>query len=401
MNEIGKVKSAKIRYLVLAAGMVIQLCGGVIYMWAIFKNPVAAYLEQPAGEIALVSSVMLATFVFGMLLGGALQDRLGPKTVALIGSAMMSSSFLLTSQLGPETAGMIFFTYAILGGLGVGTVYSCTVACVNKWFPDRRGFATGAMVGSFGFSLVIFAPLTKYLLETKGVPETFMLLGISFLAICCTASLFLKNPPEGYFVTNKKVASEAKQYTPKEMVGTKSFYLITISMFFVLPAYFILNPQLVTLAEDRGLSDYAVVGVMLTGVFSATGRLTITWFSDRIGRMNTLVFVAITTLAGTLLLTFACGVMFLVCVAIISLAFGGASGSYAAVTAERFGTKNMGANYGLVSMGFGASALLFPFLSIKIVSAGDMAPAFFLAAATCVIALVLILILTRTKEETA
>lgn len=395
------IEPSKKRYAILMAGMVIQLCAGVIYMWAVFKAPVAEYLGRSPTDIALVSSIMLSAFVIGMLIGGTSQDKFGPKVVAVIGSAIMSVGILATSFVTSASADLIFLTYGIVGGLGVGIVYLCTIVCVQKWFPDRRGFATGAMVGAFGFSLVIFAPITKDLLVDVGVPGTFMTLGIAFMVICIGASLFISDPPKGYIVSGAiaKKNTDQKQYTPKEMVRTRSFYLISGSLFFILPAYFILNPNLVTLAVERGFSGYAELGVMITGVFSATGRLSITWLSDRTGRTPALFLITIMTAIGIITLTFATGFLFLVCVAMISLAFGGASGTYAAVTADHFGTRNMGANYGIVTLGFGASALIFPFLSNLISAPGEFTNAFILSALTCAMAFVLVIMLRMTGDK--
>lgn len=387
------------RYIILIAGMIIQLCAGVIYMWAVFKDPVSAYLDRSPGDIALVSSVMLSAFVFGILFGGILQDRVGPQLIAILGSAVMSSGILLTSFVTSDISSLIYLTYGVIGGLGVGMVYLCTITCVQKWFPDKRGFATGSMVGAFGFSLVIFAPLATYLLEETGVPSTFRILGLAFMAICVISSFILVNPPEGFTAPGKVANSGRKQYTPSEMVRTREFYLITVSLFLVLPAFFILNPHLVSLATERGFVEYATMGVMITGVFSAAGRLLITWMSDRTGRVLAMTSIAIMTAIGVLALTIASGFLFLVCVAVISFAFGGASGVYAAVTADHFGTKNMGTNYGIVIMGFGASALLFPYLTNMITSPGDMTNAFVLAAVTCILALVLVLMLRTSYKD--
>lgn len=390
------------RYALLIAGMIIQLCAGVIYMWAVFKAPVAGYLERSAGDIALVSSVMLSAFVVGMLLGGNLQDRFGPRTVATLGSLLMSGGILATAFLTPDSAELIYLTYGLTGGIGVGIVYSCTVACVQKWFPDRRGFATGAMVGSFGFSLVIFSPLANFLLKNVGVPETFMILGISFMIICVAASMVLRNPPVGYTVPGitAKRNMEQRQYMPREVLRMRTFHLITLAMFFTLPAFFVLNPHLVTLAAERGLGSYAVSGVIITGLFSASGRLLITWLSDRIGRTQALFLIILMTAVGVLAMIFAHGILFLVCVALISLAFGGASGTFAAVTADHFGTKYMGTNYGMVTLGFGASALLFPFLS-TLVSDSDLTPAFVISAIACAAAFVLVFLLKISDDRAA
>ncbi|NLN72101.1 MAG: OFA family MFS transporter, partial [Thermoplasmatales archaeon] len=284
----------------------------------------------------------------------------------------------------------------------VGIVYSCTVACVQKWFPDRRGFATGAMVGSFGFSLVIFSPLATSLLNSVGVPRTFMIFGISFMIICLGASVVLSNPSAGYAVpgTVAKKNMEQKQYTPKEVLRTPAFYFIMLTMFFTLPAFFVLNPHLVTLAAERGLAGYAVSGVIITGLFSASGRLLITWLSDRIGRTQALFLIIFMTAAGVLMMIFARGALFLVCVALIAMAFGGAAGTLAAVTADHFGTKHMGTNYGLVTIGFGASALLFPFISTMI-SDTDLTPAFIISAIACAAAFVMVLMLKISDDRTA
>lgn len=395
----------KKRYGVLAAGMIIQLCAGVIYMWSIFKKPVSEYLSWDPGAVALVSSIMLSAFVIGMLMGGHITDRHGPRNTALIGSVMMSGGIMASSLVTMSNPGMLYLTYSILGGLGVGIVYSATVSIVQKWFYDRRGFATGMMVGAYGFSLVIFAPLANYMLGEVGVPSTFALLGTSFLVICVIASSFLSVPPKGYALPNDAKNAERdaqKQYTPSEMLRTGSFYLILLSMFFVLPAYFILNPLYMTLGIERGLSEsVAVMGVMITGICSASGRMFITWSSDRLGRMLSLTMIVIMTMLGILLLIVAHGYLFIMCLALIAFAFGGASGVYAAMTADRFGTQNMGTNYGLVSLGFGASALVFPMISNQLSASRDYTSSFALAAITCVIAFVLILMLRKADSKNA
>ncbi|MGE4577752.1 MAG: MFS transporter, partial [Candidatus Methanomethylophilaceae archaeon] len=110
-------------------------------MWAVFKAPVAEFLERSPSDIALVSSVMPSAFVTGILFGGILQDRFGPRLIAVSGGLAMSGGILLTSPITPVSADLIFLTYGMTGGLGIGIVYSCTVACVQKRFPDRSGFA--------------------------------------------------------------------------------------------------------------------------------------------------------------------------------------------------------------------------------------------------------------------
>jgi OFA family oxalate/formate antiporter-like MFS transporter len=322
--------------------------------------------------------------------------------VTVAGSVLISLGMILTAFVTKEAPWLVYITYGIIGGLGVGTVYTATVSVIQKWFPDKRGFATGFMVAAFGFSLVIFAPITTSLLAKTSVPSTFITFGIIFLIVCVFCSLRIENPPADYappgFVAAKSHATK-KQYTTSEMLKTRQFYLITLSLLCILPAYFILNPLFITLGADRGLSkEMAVLGVMITGIASAAGRLITSWISDLIGRKRAVCGIILITMASILTMIIAQGVLFIVCIAAIAFSFGGAAGVYPAITADNFGTKHMGLNYGCVMIGFGISALVFPIISSMLVKSGVYTASFLVAASTCVIALVLVLLQKNPNE---
>lgn len=177
------------------------------------------------------------------------------------------------------------------------------------------------------------------------------------------------------------------------MLKTRQFYLITLSLFCILPAYFILNPLFITLGAERGLStDLAILGVMITGIASASGRLLTSWVSDLIGRKRAVCGIILITMASILTMIIAQGVLFIICIAAIAFGFGGAAGVYPAITADNFGTKHMGINYGCVMVGFGVSALIFPIISSMLVKSGVYTASFLVAAASCVVALILVLL---------
>lgn len=388
--------AVKNRYLILAMGMIIQLCAGIIYMWSVFRGPVSTHLSWDPASAAITSSIMLSTFVLGIIIGGRMQDKYSPSPVALSGGILLGLGMVLSAFIPQSSPWLIYIFYGIIGGFGVGCVYTTTVSVVQKWFPDRRGFATGMMVGAFGFSLVLFAPLTKMLLANWGVPKTFIFFGVLFIVICSVCSLFLANPEAKQ--QGSTSASTQKQYTTREMLKTKEFYLLTFSMFFLLPAYFILNPLFISLGIERGLTEsMATFGVMLTGVASASGRLLISWFSDYVGRKAGIATISLITLAAALVMIFAQGVLFLVCITAIAFSFGGSASVYAATAADLFGTKHMGFNYGCVMVGFGASALIFQILSNNL----SVTYSFIVAAVGCVITLVLVAALKIPKKAAA
>ncbi|MCL2014291.1 MAG: OFA family MFS transporter [Oscillospiraceae bacterium] len=407
------------RACILTAGMVIQFCAGIIYMWSVFKEPVAGYLNWNAESASFTSSVMLAMFVLGIIFGGRAQDKLGPRKVTLAGSILIGTGMACTAFVTGSIPYLVYITYGVIAGLGVGAVYMATIASVQKWFPDKRGFASGMIVCAFGLSLVVFAPMAKYMLKNLGVPNTFLIFGTGFLVICVVCSLFIQNPPEGYKPKGynsvqpaqpAQGANHKRQYSPKEIIRTKQFYLLMCGLLFTLPAYFILNPVFLSLGTNRGLTDgLAVLGVALTGVSNAAGRLTVSWISDKIGRKSAMISIAVIILVASLIMIVGEGILFLLCIMLISFGFGGAASVYSAMTADSFGTKYGGMNFGLVMLGFGISALVFPVISNKLTSSGSYTSSFIIAAATCVIAIILVLMLkvpgktekkpSRTEEE--
>jgi len=395
----------KNRYCILTAGMIIQFCAGIIYMWSVFRGPVSAHLNWDAGSASLTSSIMLAMFVLGIILGGYAQDKIGPKKVTLAGSIMIGSGMACTGLITGNTPWLVYITYGVIGGLGVGTVYMSTIAAVQKWFPDKRGFASGMIVSAFGFSLVVFAPLAKSMLSGMGVPNTFIIFGISFFVVCGFCALFIQNPPEGYMPDGYKPAQTAntkRQYSPKEIIKTKQFYLLAGGLLFTLPAYFILNPVFLSLGADRGLTEeLALIGVSMTGISSAAGRLIVSWASDKTGRKPAMVAIAVIILCASLTMIVGQGILFLACIVLISFGFGGAASVYSAMTAESFGTKYGGMNFGLVMIGFGVSALVSQNISKELTAGGNYTSSFVLAAVTCAVAIVLVLLMKNPGKSIA
>jgi OFA family oxalate/formate antiporter-like MFS transporter len=366
-------------------------------MWSVFKVPVARHLNWSADSASLTSSVMLAMFVLGIILGGYAQDKLGPGKVTLTGSILIGAGMACTALISPNAPWLVYVTYGIISGFGVGTVYMTTIAAVQKWFPDRRGFASGMIVSAFGLSLVVFAPLAKSMLAGMGVPTTFLIFGISFLAVCGTCSLVIQNPPNGYLpkgYTPVQAAVLKQQYSPREIIKTRQYYLLAGGLLFTLPSYFIFNPVFLSLGIDRGLSEgLAVFGVSLTGISSAAGRLIVSWTSDKTGRKAAMIAIAVIILCASLLMIVSQGALYLVCIVLIAFGFGGAASVYSAMTAESFGTSYGGMNFGLVMLGFGVSALAFPMISSKMTVEGNYTSSCVLAAAACAVAVLLVMMM--------
>lgn len=381
---------------VLVTGAILQLFLGIIYVWSVFVLPVSEYFDWAVDSVKLTSSFMLCCFVLGILIGGKIQVKTGTQKVVLTGGLLMAAGMLATSFIPVSVPWLIYITYGIVGGFGVGMAYNAVISCAQKWFPKKRGLATGISVCTFGFSTVVFAPLIEVLVGSFGLLNTFRLLAAVFFVFVVILFSFIKLPDETG-ATAAAVDSGVRQYTTSEMLKTKEFYFIAFSMMFCTASYFILNPSFKTLAIDRGLADnIGTILVMITGIANALGRLVVPVVSDKIGREYATLSILLITAAATAVLCFADGIGFIAMVAVIAFCYGGSSGIYPLVTSKYFGVKNIGSNYGAVMVGFAASALLFPMIFKQI---SDITIKFIILAIVAAIGGVLILILNAVNKS--
>jgi len=397
---------------VLFAGAFLQLFLGIIYVWSVFKNPVSVYYGWNPVDVGLTASFMLCFFVIGILAGGKAQTKLNLRVVVLIGGLMVAAGMLATSLIPKGILDvknatvntmmtpaapvfLIYIFYGIIGGFGVGMAYNAIITAAQKWFPLNRGFATGITVCAFGLSTVIFAPLvTKMNAMFDGsVNNTFLILAGVFAAAVLILFSFIKSPEQ---IQNAAGAASSapvlkgRQYTTLEMIKTPRFYLIALSLMFGTSVFFIINPDLKDLAQNRGMGSFATYLVMFVGIANALGRLGAPLMSDKIGREGADIIILFITALGAFGLCFAQGVLLLVIIAFVAFCYGGYSGLYPVLTSENFGIKNIGSNYGAVMIGFMLSALLFPIVINKI---DDQQTRFMILGILAVVGAVLIIVL--------
>jgi len=354
---------------VLVTGSILQLFLGIIYVWSVFKSPVSKFYGWDAGAVGLTASFMLCFFVIGIFAGGKVQTMIGVRLTVLIGGLMVAAGMLATALIptgGKAPVFLIYLFYGIIGGLGVGAGYNAIISTAQKWFPQNRGFATGVSVCAFGFSTVVFAPLVTMLNQKLPVNYTFLILAGGFAAAVLLLFSFIKTPEQ---VPNAAApVLKGRQFTTTEMIKTPRFFLIALSLMFGTSVFFIINPDLKDLANNRGLESFATMIVMFTGIANALGRLGAPLMSDKIGREMADVIILAVTALGAFGLCFAGGILLIVIIAAVAFCYGGYSGLYPVLTSENFGIKNVGSNYGAVMGGFMLSALLFPIVINKIAS---------------------------------
>jgi len=348
---------------VLAAGAVLQLFLGIIYVWSVFVQPVQNTFGWSASDVKFTVNLMLCCFVLGILMGGKLQAKLKASHIVLAGGLMVAIGMFSTSLLSSAAPfWSIWFTYGIIGGFGVGLAYNTIISSAQKWFPKKRGLATGLSVCTFGFSSVVFAPLIEQMINSTGIGLilTLQVLSVAFLVVTAALFTFIKFPEN---IPGAANFGTQTQYTTGQIIKKVDFYLIFFSMMFLTAAFFVINPSLRLLAPIHGLDiSFGVTLVMIAGIANAIGRLAVPLLGDKIGRRGAILTILLITTIGTASLCVINGTLFVLVIALIAFCYGGSSGIYPLVTADYFGLKNVGANYGAIMVAFMSSVLLFPYL---------------------------------------
>ena len=389
------------------ACIITMLCVGIVYMWNVFQQPVMDYYGWEKTAVSFISAVNLFAFTAGIFLGGVIVDRRGPRIVNMISGVMFFVGLFLSSVLPKSAPWLIYITYGVLGGVGVGLAYAGATNCLQKWFPTRRGFASAIATCAFGTSIVVCVPIAKAFLK-QGVPFAFRMLGIILGAIVFVCAFFIFTPPPGYMASRIPPRAEEKApYSVREALKDPRFWFMCTPLFFMTVTYMVVNPIIQTLGTERGLSPALLTTTaMLVGIASAVSRFIVPTISDKLGRARSILVMTVLMLVCALLMIFAKGPLLTLVIFLIVCAYSGPAGVYPAMTGDAFGMKNTGTIFGLAFFCIGFSSLFATWLTGVIVRAtGGYTWAFIASAVLCLIPIFCLSIYDRVdrrkKEERA
>jgi MFS transporter, OFA family, oxalate/formate antiporter len=365
------MKANRWRY--AAAAIFLQVLLGILYSWSVFRGPLETLHGWTKAQSVLPYRYSLIVFAIGMIIGGFWQDRRGPRVVASAGAVLLSLGCLVAGLFGGKLEGLVL-GYGVIAGLGVGFAYVTPISMCVKWFPDKRGMIVGLAVMGFGLGPLVFGPLLEGLIGkdpaayAATIPNTFYVLSAIFLIGAVGAAQLFAVPPPGWkpegWVIKAGSAGEL-QVAPVEAVRGVSFYLLWL-LYFVGTAVGLTvigeASPLLREAAKKGAWASAGAGLGLMSIFNGLGRLGWGSVSDRYGRG-----AALYGMAG--LSAFACFAIlrtadtFTASLAGLSLAafcYGGYLALMPALTADFYGAKHMGANYGFVFTAWGLCGFLVP-----------------------------------------
>jgi OFA family oxalate/formate antiporter-like MFS transporter len=372
-----------------AAAIFMQVLLGVIYSWSVFRGPLAQLHGWSKVETIAPYRYSMLAFAAAMIVAGYWQDRKGPRLVASVGGLLLGTGCLLAAFLGDTVNGLIF-SYGVVAAVGVGFAYVTPIATCIKWFPDKRGTIVGLAVMGFGVGPLLFGPLLEALIGkdpsqlATSIPRTFLVLAVLFYVGVIGAAQVYRVPPagwkpEGWVPATGKSAQV--ELPPSQMTRTWQFYALWIIYFLGtsvgLTAIGEASPQLQEMAKSSSLlSAGAALGVM--SIFNGLGRLAWGTVSDRLGRrlaLGGMCIVSIIACVAVLRQARDFNAL-LIGLCLAGFSYGGYLALMPSLTADFFGPKSIGANYGLLFTAWGICGFVVPGYFARIMdrarAAGDL-----------------------------
>jgi MFS transporter, OFA family, oxalate/formate antiporter len=362
------------RWLIAAAGVVMQLALGAVYAWSVFRIPLTTTYGWTISQVTLTFELAILVLGFASFAGGLWMRRAGPRRVAIAAGLCYGLGTILAGQAGGHIA-RLYLSYGVLGGIGLGLGYIVPLATLIKWFPDRRGMITGLAVGGFGAGALVTAPIAERLLSSSGIPSTFAILGTIYLIAVVGAGLFMKNPPEGYRpegwqpLAAQQTSRAARDYTLGEALRSWQWYALWAILFLNTTAGISIISQASPMAQEMTHVNATVAAglVGLISIANGSGRLLWAWLSDFTGRRQ--VFLTMFLLQAVIFTVLPRVENFAALASlafVVLLCYGGGFGTMPAFAADLFGPTNVGSIYGLMLTAWGFAGVLGPTLIAQI-----------------------------------
>ncbi|HEQ9988126.1 TPA: OFA family MFS transporter [Streptococcus pyogenes] len=359
------------RYIIATAGILLHLMLGSTYAWSVYRNPILQETGWDQAPVAFAFS--LAIFCLGLSAAfmGNLVEQYGPRLTGTVSAILYASGNMLTGlAIDRKEIWLLYIGYGVIGGLGLGAGYITPISTIIKWFPDKRGMATGFAIMGFGFASLLTSPIAQWLIETEGLVATFYLLGLIYLIVMLFASQLIIKPTAAEIAILDKKRLQNNSYliegmTAKEALKTKSFYCLWVILFINITCGLGLISVVAPMAQDlTGMSpemSAIVVGAM--GIFNGFGRLVWASLSDYIGRRVTVILLFLVSIIMTISLIFAhSSLIFMISIATLMTCYGAGFSLIPPYLSDLFGAEELATLHGYILTAWAIAALTGPML---------------------------------------
>lgn len=400
MNQSNQPLS--LRWLYLCIGVIAMLFAGVLYAWSILKSPLAAEFGWGTSQLALNFTLAMSFFCIGGLLGAKLSRRAGHRIALIAAGGLSTLGFVLTASLSGTSVWMLYLTYGVLTGLGIGIAYNVVIATVSSWFPDKKGMCSGCLMMGFGASSLILGNVANALFQsTIGWRATYIILGIAICIVLLLAGFLLQKPDSDMILPKPQTARSSDvehfdrlDYTSSQMLCRPSFWMAFVCISFLAAV----GSSVISFAKDLALSVNAPesLAVSLVGVLSVcngVGRILTGAVFDTMGRRRTMLCANILTCiaAAVTLLAVSLGSLPL-CIAglcLTGMSYGSCPTITAAFTSSFFGMRYFSTNMALMTFTVMGGSLIATASNRILEATGGYNATFLMLLALTLLALVL------------
>ncbi|MBB3210356.1 OFA family oxalate/formate antiporter-like MFS transporter [Rhodopirellula rubra] len=370
---------SKNRWLIALSAVGIHISIGSIYAYSVWKNPIQETLGWSRTEVGWAFSIAILFLGFSAAFLGHFVEKHGPRKGGLLaacffGLGMIGAGFAIDM----ESKWLYYLFYGAITGIGLGVGYISPVSTLVKWFPDRRGLATGLAIMGFGFGALIAGPLINAGIANIGISNTFYGLGAAYFLVMVCSSLYLAPPPKDWqpvaaagqqVKPNARRGLELSQKMANEAVKTTHFYYLWIMLFINvccgIAVISVASPMAQEIAGMSAASAATMVGLM--GLFNGLGRIGWASFSDYFGRPNTYVAFFVLQIAAFIALPVVSNAtLFQILIFLILTCYGGGFAAVPAYISDLFGTRQLAAIHGYLLTAWAAAGVVGPTLASSV-----------------------------------
>ncbi|MFL7008774.1 OFA family MFS transporter [Enterovibrio norvegicus] len=379
---------------ILAAGFFINMCIGILYAWSVFKQ---SLVEQgwSNADASMPYTVATICFALSLLVAGNLQDRMGPRKVLILGTVMVGLGMIVSSFA--DSPMTLLLSFGVVTGCGIGFGYACLAPAAMKWFhPSKKGLVNGLIAAGFGLAAVYLAPLTSMLINTYGIQTSFLILGVGILVIAVPLALTINNPPADYkpetpagYVAKSGAANADMGW--REMMKTPQFYSLWLMYALASSAGLMIIGNITSIAINQSDLTQVAFLVVVLAIFNSGGRVAAGILSDKIGGIKTLMIAFIMQGINMMMFaTYQTEFTLMVGAAVAGVGYGTLLAVFPSITADYYGLKNYGGNYGVLYTAWGVSGFIGPVVAATAVDmTGNYVMAYTICAAMLAVAVVL------------
>jgi oxalate/formate antiporter len=360
------------RWVQLGLGVVAMMAiSSPQYTWTLFTGPLGAKLGTTLAELQWTFSLLIVVQTWLSPFQAHLVDRFGPRSLIAIGAILSGGSWVLSSRA--ESLWGLYVTYGVIGGFGTGIIYVGIIGLMVRWFPDRRGLATGLAAAGYGFGAFFTSFPIDSMIKSVGHERTLLVWGLIQAGIGVAVAQGLRSPPEDWYLGTKPADPTSaglrttRSYSPSEMLKSPIFYLLFVMMSLMSTSGLMVTSNVGPFAKEYGVANMLVLGVAALPLSLTLSRVTngltrpfFGWVSDHIGREVTMA-LAFTLEAAAILVLFAFidrPALFVVLTGVVFFGWGEIFSLFPSTLTDTFGPKYAATNYGFLYIAQGVGSIL-------------------------------------------